>query len=167
VKRTPLKRKTPLKQRAPEQRTRKQKQARRAERYTAERNWHASRGARCVGCGASDRLTSHHICYRQHVLRASGDIWDARNSLTLCDHCHAQHHARSKPIPLAYLPDAALEFAFDLLGPAAVDYLGRHYSGDDARLFDVDGNPRAERVYAQEEAPTPRGDTAGGMAQGE
>jgi hypothetical protein len=137
-------------------------------RTPADPHWNAARGSVCVGCGGvCGPLQQHHVVYEQHVRDAGGSLWDVRNALTLGAYCHAQHHARAKPIPLAYLPDAALEFAFDLLGPAAVDYLGRHYSGDDARLFDVDGNPRAERTFAyndQEEAPAPQGETARGTA---
>jgi 5-methylcytosine-specific restriction endonuclease McrA len=107
VKRTPLNRKTPLRS-VPQRKVPKKLKPGRA----AEQFWHAQKGTRCVGCGGGKSLTLHHVCYRQHVRRHEGDIWDVRNGLTLCAHCHAQHHARAKPIPLAYLPDAALEFAF-------------------------------------------------------
>lgn len=115
-------------------------------RTPADPHWNAARGSVCVGCGGRcGPLVQHHIVTAQEVRRRGGAIWDPRNALTLGAYCHAQHHAHVQPIPLVYLPDAALEFAFELLGPAAFDYLGRRYGGDDARLFDPDGNPLTGR----------------------
>jgi hypothetical protein len=34
-------------------------------------------------------------------------------------------------LPVSCLPDAALDFAFDLFGPYAVDHLRRYYWDDD------------------------------------
>jgi hypothetical protein len=48
--------------------------------------------------------------------------------------CHGAHHGRSRPLRLAVLPDAVFDFARELMGPAAFDYLGRHYAGRDPRL---------------------------------
>lgn len=77
----------------------------------------------------------HHVVYRQHVRREGGDIYDPRNALRLCVSCHSSHHRRgSKIVPLAALRDENYEFAFELLGAAAFDYLRRRYSGDDVRL---------------------------------
>lgn len=107
-----------------------------------EARWYAAAAERCehpccpAPGGGSRGLSLHHIVYRQHVRRASGDVWDPRNALTLCDCCHLAHHRRGRLIPTSVLPDAALDFAFELLGPAAFDYLTRRYGPPDDRLLD-------------------------------
>jgi hypothetical protein len=61
--------------------------------------------------------------------------------------CHYSHHARSRVIPIEKLSDAALEFAFELMGPAAFYYLGRVYRGYD--------DPRLERLLEASESRQP------------
>lgn len=97
--------------------------------------WRSQAGTACVVCGGDDRLQLHHVVYEQHVRRAGGNPWDPRDSLTTCTHCHTGHHhgVRSR-ISLALLRDENYAFAAELLGPAAFDYLRRHYQGDDERL---------------------------------
>lgn len=79
----------------------------------------------CI-CGAP-AVQLHHVVYQQHVRNRGGDLTDARNLLALCYDCHRRHHNRVAPIPRASLPDAAVEFAEELLGDYANDYLGRYY----------------------------------------
>lgn len=79
-------------------------------------------------------IALHHVVYRQHVRREGGDEWDPRNALPLCDSCHSRHHRRSRVIALSVLPASALEFASELLGAYAFDYLRRYYGGKDPRL---------------------------------
>lgn len=79
-------------------------------------------------------LALHHACYRQHVRRHKGDEWDPRNSIALCDSCHMAHHQRGRVLPLSALRDENFTFAFELMGPAAYDYLRRYYDGEDERL---------------------------------
>lgn len=76
----------------------------------------------------------HHCIYAQHVRGAGGDVWDPRNSLTLCYDCHARHHGGDR-IPLSALPDSVFEFAVELLGTGPTyNYLRRRYRGTDPRL---------------------------------
>ena len=91
--------------------------------------WYAAmEGVRgCASCGGRIGLVLHHIVYRQHVRRASGDEWDPRNALALCDPCHASHHSRQRVLPATLLPREALAFASELLGEAAENYLARYY----------------------------------------
>lgn len=89
------------------------------------------------GCGnpGGRWLAQHHVIYEQVVRRVGGDIYDPRNSLTLCDVHHAKHHKRSEPLTLDLVPDAAFEFAADLLGPGkAYNELRRWHDGEDPRL---------------------------------
>lgn len=103
-----------------------------------ERRWYTGRHAECqhpLCPGGEADLALHHVVYAQKVRRDKGDMWDPRNSLTVCSGCHMSHHRRgTRIIPLAVLRDANFVFARDLLGTAAYDYLRRRYSGDDPRL---------------------------------
>ena len=108
-----------------------------------EERWRAALGTRCMApdCQTPDGtgvqpLFLHHVCYRQHVRRAGGDVWDPRNAFTICNSCHSRHHQRTRILSVSVLPDAALGFAFALFGPYAVDYLRRYYLDDgDPRLL--------------------------------
>ncbi len=106
-----------------------------------ERRWYAVLGAKCrhPGCPGRDghRLVLHHVVYRQKIRQLGGDQFDPRNALTVCDGCHTSHHRRGRYVlPLVCLSDESYAFAFELMGPAAYDYLRRRYSGDDPRLDD-------------------------------
>lgn len=89
----------------------------------------------CRGCGRTDRWAAHHVVYAQEVRRRGGNEWDGRNAMRLCDRCHGKHHGPQR-IALGRLSEANLDFAFELLGPFAYDYLRRRYTGDDPRLED-------------------------------
>lgn len=85
-------------------------------------------------CLAPDCLAKgeheHHVIYRQ-VLRKRGlDEFDPRNAMKLCVSCHSSHHRRGKIIPTSALLDRHIEYAFEVLGIYAMDYLRRYY--DDA-----------------------------------
>lgn len=84
-------------------------------------------------CGAR-AVQEHHVIYRQELRRRRGDMKDRRNLIPLCLRCHERHHSRIAPISLSNLPDEVFDFAYELMGPAAYDYLGRHYAGEDPRL---------------------------------
>jgi hypothetical protein len=101
---------------------------------------------RCFcGCGAIRGLALHHLVYQQELRRLARSIDDGDlRAITLCQDrrnlvvvgpaCHAAHHNRSKPYRLSMLPDAAFEFAGDVLGPErAFEYLRRRYGGSDVR----------------------------------
>ena len=100
----------------------------------------------CVLCGDyAPQL--HHIVYRQELRRqahTSGRNYtdlaaDERNLIALCLPCHAQHHNRQQSIPPSALPDEAIRFARDLMGPGpAHNYLRRYYPGDDPRVDALD-----------------------------
>lgn len=69
------------------------------------------------------------------VVREQRLLWDSRNLVPVADGCHAQHHARRRPLELERLPDGVFEFASELLGPGrAYNYLRRRYTGPDPRL---------------------------------
>lgn len=87
------------------------------------------------GCRSTEFGGGHHVVYQQelrHVGRADA-LWDKRNALRLCPTCHANAH-NLHHIDLTQLTDANYEFAFEVLGARAYDYLRQKYDGDDPRL---------------------------------
>lgn len=88
----------------------------------------------CANNCGSPAAHLHHVCYQQHVKRHGGDTSDERNFLPLCHGCHFNHHSRSKVLALSVLLDSNFDYADELLGLAAPDYLQRYYRGEDARL---------------------------------
>lgn len=123
----------------------------------------AGRQPRCIVPDCPDPhgpWQAHHVVYEQVVQgktvwiveRRDLSPWDPRNAARVCLHDHyvGQHGAR-KRIPLAALPDSALEFAQELLGgPRAVEYLQRTYAGWDRRL-----DLLRERQFAAGPTPDP------------
>jgi hypothetical protein len=80
----------------------------------------------CRACGSREgRFHAHHVIYRQHIDEAVR--WDARNAMAVCADCHERHHNASRRIPLSRLSSTHLEFAREVLGDYADDYLARYY----------------------------------------
>lgn len=112
---------------------------------------------RCI-CGCGQRSANrHHVIYAQEIkarkpighgrtgygidyaTRAARSAeqarWlrDTRNLVPIAFGCHQGHHSGHRRLPLSCLPDSVFEFAAELMGPAAYDYLHRHYGGHDPR----------------------------------
>lgn len=90
---------------------------------------------RCRVCGRRG-VVAHHVVYKQELRKRGLLEYDVRDAMPLCDLCHARHHNRSQPIPIQMLTDGHIDFAFEVLGPAALIYLARRYdcSTPDSRL---------------------------------
>lgn len=58
-------------------------------------------------------------------------LWDPRNALRLRPDVHKKHTVRSEPVPIRALLDCNIEFAFEVMGPIAEEYLTRLYGGED------------------------------------
>lgn len=116
--------------------------------------------ARCEAAGCMARgVHRHHVVYEQHLRRewdGNADVrklWpryamlknDPRNLMDLCVGCHLGRFGHHR-LSVKELSEDALDFAFELLGPKAYDYLRRRYAGDDPRL--------ETRLDAAEEATT-------------
>lgn len=90
------------------------------------------------GCRRNWPWHPHHVIYRQELEKLGitdrAVLWDRRNCLRLCPDCHMNHHGRAKPVLLTCLTDANYEFAFEVLGWRAYDYLRQKYDGEDPRL---------------------------------
>lgn len=112
---------------------------------------------RCV-CGCGRRSANrHHAIYAQEIkarvpvghgragygmdyttraMRSAEQArWlrDPRNLVPIAFACHQGHHSGHRRLPLGVLPDSVYEFAAELMGPAAYDYLHAHYGGHDSR----------------------------------
>jgi hypothetical protein len=87
------------------------------------------------GCRSTEFAGGHHVVYQQELNRIgrSDALWDKRNALRVCPGCHPNHHGLHQ-LPLTCLSNANYEFAFEVLGVRAFDYLRHHYDGDDPRL---------------------------------
>lgn len=89
------------------------------------------REAKQRGCHLCQRRTvaQHHVVYRQHVRQAGGDEWDPRNSMSLCQPHHVDHHSRTDVIALASISQETWAFAQDTfgVGPAEM-YFARYYA---------------------------------------
>jgi hypothetical protein len=84
---------------------------------------------RCAAPDCPSRAVHfHHVVYRQHIRGVGGDVDDPRAVMPLCFSCHGDHHARCRVLPRSCLPAAAVEFAHEVLGAWADDYLARRYA---------------------------------------
>ena len=97
---------------------------------------------KCRACGAKGQH-NHHVVYTQHVLRVDGDRWDPANALRLCLGCHVLAHQHE--VPVSVLRPVNIEYAFELLGDAAYDYLKRYYRDDRPELLE---SMLTRRVFA-------------------
>lgn len=104
---------------------------------SGEKRWKAPRYGRCAICRRQGRIVRHHVVYQQHLRIYGGDLWDLRNALDvgLWCQCHANHHSATSRIRLPIIPDAAIEFAVEVLGASrAALYFARYY---DCRQTDL------------------------------
>jgi hypothetical protein len=100
-------------------------------------------------CGCRERAVhAHHILYRAEITRIHKTrlregkatrplnvlLADDRNLAPAAFVCHGNHHAASQRYQLAALPDSAFEFAAEMMGVRAHDWLRRRYGGEDPRL---------------------------------
>ena len=95
----------------------------------------AQRICQRAGCRSTEFAGGHHVIYQQELKRIGREdaLWDKRNALRLCPRCHGDNHGLYQ-VKLTDLTDANYEFAFEVLGERASDYLRTKYDGDDPRL---------------------------------
>lgn len=95
-----------------------------------------------AGCRCNWPWHPHHVVVRQDLEKLGFSkrneedhwiLWDPRNCLRLCPDCHMNHHGLH-PVPLKNLLLANYDFAFEILGDGAGDYLRHRYDGEDPRL---------------------------------
>jgi hypothetical protein len=94
----------------------------------------AKGGLRCRMCLTRRAVHSHHVVYEAELRRRGLPKYDYANLMALDFDCHLSHHNGSQRIPLSLLSDENLDYAFNILGAYAYDWLGRRYAGTDPRL---------------------------------
>lgn len=92
--------------------------------------WRTARQNACEICHGTDRLHQHHVVYAQTVEDHGGDLFDPRNSKTLCRSCHLGHHTAidDGKVPVWLLSRDNWLFAIELFGSFAFDYFLKHYT---------------------------------------
>lgn len=96
----------------------------------------------CAACGKAQPYHAHHVV-DQAILRnrcglRGNALYDTRNALRLCQalgdpgcRCHFQHEGRMRVVKTKELTDGNVEYAFEVLGDYAPDYLRREYDDSD------------------------------------
>lgn len=109
-------------------------------RRTPEEEWahrefvEAAREQRvCAVTGKRGPFDPHHVVEQQWLTREGLPLDDRRNALRLSPDVHANHTTKTTKVPMRCLTDANIEYAFEVMGIRAVDYLARHYEGTDPR----------------------------------
>lgn len=101
----------------------------------------AARQGRCAVCRLDrERWDAHHVLYMQELRRRAIFPWSPDNALRLCRACHGAHHNRSRTVCVTELPDEAITYVVEQLGPYGVDWLRRYYddaTDPDPRLVDA------------------------------
>lgn len=92
----------------------------------------------CFICGKPGDFHAHHVVDKQTLRNdygITGDAaYDTRNAMRLHRHCHLQFENSRIDIPLTKLTDSMIEYAQEVMGTRAYDYLKRYYSGHDERV---------------------------------
>jgi hypothetical protein len=101
----------------------------------------------CAYCGKARPFQAHHVVDKGELKKVGlkgNALYDTRNALRLCEditqfiqgRCHYQFENRRIRIATWMLKDCNIEYAFEVLGAYAFDYLTQEYVGalDDSRI---------------------------------
>lgn len=88
----------------------------------------------CAVTGKSGPFDPHHVVEKSWLKREGLPLDDRRNALRLSPDVHANHTTGMEQVPQRCLTDANIEYAFEVMGVRATDYLARKYSGSDPRV---------------------------------
>ena len=110
----------------------------------------------CAVSGGSDagkdgrkNWEAHHVVEKRWLKANFKFLWDPRNALRLAPRVHSRHTSRMKPVPLSCLTDENIEYAFEVMGSSAYDYLTRLYDGEDERVERAGREAEEERLAQQ------------------
>lgn len=110
----------------------------------------------CAKCGAGGAFHAHHVVDKAILRNRCGlrgnALYDTRNALRLCEgldgkRCHLNFENRGVRLSTRRLTDDNIEYAFEVLGAYAYDYLRQEY--DDV----TDPDPRLELAFASTLVP--------------
>jgi len=88
----------------------------------------------CAVTGKGGAFDPHHVVEQQTLKREGVPLDDRRNALRLNPDIHANHTTKTTKVPMRCLLDCNFEYAFEVLGVRAVEYLERNYEGTDPRF---------------------------------
>lgn len=77
---------------------------------------------------------AHHVVEASWLRTHHLPIYDTRNALRLRPDIHRKHTNRVEIIHLHCLLDQNIEYAFEIMGPTAEEFLYRRYRGEDDRV---------------------------------
>jgi hypothetical protein len=100
------------------------------ESFRAEAKWQGV----CAVTGKGGAFQAHHVVERQELKRRGLPEWDPRNALRLAPRAHDRHTLAVRRVKTKELTDDNIEYAFEVLGDAAQDYLRRYYDDDEPDL---------------------------------
>lgn len=83
---------------------------------------------------AKKNWEAHHVVEARWLKMHHLPVWDPRNALRLRPDVHRKHTNRVEIIEMRFLLDCNIEYAFEIMGAAADDYLHRLYRGTDDRV---------------------------------
>lgn len=106
------------------------------------RSFHAeARYARsCANCGAVGKpFEAHHVLKKQTLRKRGLPQYDTRGAVRLCEgldtaQCHHRIEKGGERLPTERLSQVNICYLWDVLGPAAVNELDRHYTGVERRF---------------------------------
>lgn len=83
-------------------------------------------GERCAVCGGMAQ-EAHHVVEAAELRRRHLPPYDVRNCLPVCRVDHELHTNAARRIPFRHLRAANIDYAYEVLGPFAADYLRKKY----------------------------------------
>lgn len=102
----------------------------------------------CAICQGTGSFHAHHVVDKAKLRRygkTGNALYDTRNALRLCEgldtkRCHFQFENRRVTLTTKMLLDENIEYAAEVLGPYAVDYLRAEYddTDPDPRLIELE-----------------------------
>lgn len=127
-------RSSPLKRSSKGLRRSRRKKRTEAEEIAHDEFVEAARRQRvCAVSGKGGLFDPHHVVEQQWLKQNGLPLDDKRNALRLNPDIHANHTTKMTKVPMRCLTDDNFEYAFEVMGIKAVEYLARNYEGTDPR----------------------------------
>lgn len=101
-----------------------------SEQLAIEGFWLEARYQRCCAVtGSTKEFEAHHVVEKRWLKANGFPLWDRRNALRLHPDVHGAHTSRMKKIPMSALREENIDYAFEIMGDRAMNYLPENYEG--------------------------------------